>query len=315
MATRLTARDTVLAVLVAIGWGANFAVIRLGVGEMPPLLLASLRFVVVFLIAAPFVPRRGIPWRSLIPIGLAMGVGQFGFLFVAISLGMPSGLAATVLQVQVVFTTLMAVAFLGERLSPKRIVGLAIAVCGIALIGLDIGTSATVVGFLMTIAAALSWATSNVLTRRLGEANGLSLVVWTTAVPPIPLMAASLLFEGPDAVGTALTHPTWGGAFTLAYLALVSTIFGYGVWNTLLGKYPASTVAPFSLLVPPVGLITGWLTFGETPDAPSLIGAGLVIAGIAVANLAFRHRRQRTTQGETPEPEATPAGVSAQPSA
>ncbi len=308
MHIRLTPRDTLLAVLVAVAWGANFAVIRLGVSEMPPLLLASLRFVVVFAIAAPFVPRRGIPWRSLIPIGLAMGVGQFGFLFVAISLGMPSGLAATVLQVQVVFTTLFAVAFLGERLNGRRIVGLSLAVAGIVLIGLDAGASATLVGFGMTIAAAASWATSNVLTRKLGASNGLSLVVWTTAVPPIPLFLLSLTFEGPEAVGSALTHPTWGGAFTLAYLALFSTLFGYGVWNTLLAKYPASTVAPFSLLVPPVGLITGWLAFSEVPDVPSLIGAALVVAGIAVANIVVSRRRVAPRVAEErPERSAQPS--------
>ncbi len=314
MHARLTPRDTLLAVLVTIAWGANFAVIRLGVADMPPLLLASLRFVVVFALAAPFVPRRGIPWRSLIPIGLAMGVGQFGFLFVAIALGMPSGLAATVLQVQVVFTTLFAVAFLGERLTARRIAGVLIAVAGIVLIGLDAGASATVVGFALTVAAAACWATSNVLTRRLGAVGGLSVVVWSAAVPPIPLFALSLMFEGPTEIAAALTHPTWGGAFSLAYLALLATLFGYGVWNTLLGRYPASTVAPFSLLVPPVGLLTGWLAFDEVPDVPSLLGAGLVIAGIAVANIVVARRRprsvSRTPAAEDPEPEE-PARVPA----
>ena len=66
MPSRLTTRDALLAALAAVVWGANFAVIRLGVEDVPPLLLAALRFTLVFAIAAPFVPRRGIPWRRLI---------------------------------------------------------------------------------------------------------------------------------------------------------------------------------------------------------------------------------------------------------
>lgn len=293
MPSRLTTRDALLAALAAVVWGANFAVIRLGVEDVPPLLLAALRFTLVFAIAAPFVPRRGIPWRRLIPIGIALGVGQFGCLFVAISLGMPSGLAATVLQAQAVVTTVLAVAFLGERLTVRRIAGLAIAVAGIVLIGLDIGASTTVIGFALALGGAASWAVSNVLTRRLGNVGGLSLVVWSSAASPVPLFALSLIFEGPAEIGAALTHPTWGGAFAVTYLVLAATLLGYGIWNSLLGRYPASTVAPFSLLVPPVGLLTGWLAYGETPTPLALVGAALVVGGIAVANVVIRRRRAK----------------------
>lgn len=287
-AARLAPRDALLGVLVAVIWGCNFALIRWGVEDVPPLLLAALRFTFVFAIAAPFVPRRGIPWKFLVPIGLALGVGQFGFLFVAIDQGMPSGLAATVLQVQAVFTALLAITFLGERLSGRAIGGLAIAVGGLVLIGADSGASATVLGFALTIAGGLCWAVSNIVTRKAGKVNGLSLVVWSSAVPPIPLYALSLLIEGPSRDLEALRHPTLAGIVAVLYIGIMATIVGYGLWNRLLSRYPASSVAPFSLLVPPVGLFVGWLTFAETPDVPSLIGAALVITGIAVANVRFR---------------------------
>src|SRR5204863_2296843 len=110
-------RHVLLALAVAVVWGVNFVVIHVGLDSFPPLLFAALRFILVAL-ALPFVPRPGVPVRYVVAVGAFMSAGQFGFLFLGIAHGMPAGLASLVIQLQVVFTVALAVAFLGERPRP-----------------------------------------------------------------------------------------------------------------------------------------------------------------------------------------------------
>lgn len=295
------------AVLVAVIWGVNFVVIDVGLGHFPPLLFAALRFTFVALPAVFFVRRTGVPARWVVVIGLFLGVGQFGLLFVAMSAGMPAGLAALVLQTQALFTVLFAVVLLRELPSRRQLVGIAIAVVGMVLIGVERRASVPLLALLLTIAAGASWATSNIATRLARPRDGLSLVVWASLVPPIPLAALSLLVEGPAADAAAFRHVSWSGVGALAYIVVLSTLVAYGLWTMLLGKYPASQVAPFTLLVPVVGIAAAWLLLRERPGIGELAGALVVLAGLAVVS-GLRPRR-RTAQPLT-EPAAEAARVS-----
>jgi O-acetylserine/cysteine efflux transporter len=73
------------------------------------------------------------------------------------------------------------------------------------------------------------------------------------------------------------------GVAALAYVIVVSTFFGYGSWYRLMSRYPASTVAPFTLLVPVVGILTAWLVRGEHPTWGELLGSLIVLVGLALA--------------------------------
>jgi O-acetylserine/cysteine efflux transporter len=118
--------------------------------------------------------------------------------------------------------------------------------------------------------------------------NQLAFVVWASLVPPLPFLLLSAWLEGPDAMQTALHHFGWQAFASVAYLAWVATLFGYGVWTRLLSRYPANRVAPFTLLVPLVGLTTGWVVFGEALQPIHFAGGGLLMAGLLL-NL-FGHR-------------------------
>lgn len=277
-------RHVLLALLVVLIWGLNFVVIHVGLESFPPLLFVALRFGLL----APLgllVLRRGpgVPARWVVAIGLFLSAGQFGLLFVSIDRGMPAGLASLVLQSQVLFTLAIAVAALGERPGRTQLVGAALALGGIVLIAAGRAAAVPLGALALCVAAGASWGVGNICTRVARAPDPLALVVWSALVPPLPLLALSLAIEGPERIGDALAGPAAGGLLALAYVILASTVVAYGAWTWLLARHPASSVAPFTLLVPVVGIASAWIALGERPGAAELAGAAVVLAGLALA--------------------------------
>lgn len=287
-------REILLALFVVVAWGVNFVIIEVGLGTMPPLLLAALRFAVAAL-PAIFIPRPAVPWPRFIFIGLVLFTGQFGLLFLSMKVGMPAGLASVVIQSQAFLTGPIAALVLGEKISPRQMGGTAIAFLGLAAIATTAGGGGvTLIGLLLSLGAALCWAVGNVALRGAGKVDMFAMVTWLSIVPPLPLLALSYLFEGPRAIEAAFLHMGWIGVGAVAYIAIVSTNIGYGMWAYLLKLYPAAQVAPFSLLVPIVGIISAALLLGEQFGPVRLAGMVLVFAGLIVAVFPFNRFRSRT---------------------
>lgn len=278
----MSPKDLLLALVVIIVWGLNFVVIKVGLDDMPPMLLGALRFMLAAFPAILFVKRPQIPLRWLLLYGLTISLGQFAFLFYAMSVGMPAGLASLVLQSQAFFTLLFAALFLGERLRAANLFGLLVAAAGLLLIGLQGDRLMTMAGFALTIGAASMWALGNIVTRKLGKVNLVGLVVWGSLVPPLPFLALSWSLEGPEAIEAALRGINLDSILVLIYLAFGATILGYGLWSRLLSRYPASQVAPFSLLVPVVGLTSSALLLDERLGPLQVLGALLVMLGLLI---------------------------------
>ncbi|WP_434628236.1 EamA family transporter [Chromobacterium sp. CV08] len=278
--------DVAQALAIVLVWGVNFVVIKWGVAGVPPLLLGALRFALVALPAVFLVRRPALPWRYLALYGLTVGVGQFGCLFSAIKLGMPAGLASVVLQSQAFFTLLLARLVLGEPWRRSQLAGLTLALGGLALIGIGKGGDMTALGFGLTIAAATSWAASNIVVRAIGRAGfkvePLGLVVWSSLVPPLPFLLLSMWLEGGERIAGALRGFDGQSLFAVAYLAFAATMLGYGLWSRLLARHAAARVAPFSLLVPVVGLLASHWLLGESLTPAQLAGSGLLMAGLVV---------------------------------
>ena len=276
----------VTALVVTALWGFNFVVIAVGVREVPPLLLACLRFVLAAVPAVFFVKRPQVGWKLLVTYGLFLGVGQFGFLFTAIQWGSPAGLSSVILQSQAFFTALLAVAFLGEKFRWYHGVGLIVAGAGLVLMGWTKtpsgGFSVPWPALVLLILAALMWAVANITAKKMGKVDTLGLMVWSSLVPPLPLFLLSWFIEGGDAVTLALSHLSWLSLGSIAYLAFLSTLLGYGLWNWLIVKKGASSVALFSMLVPVFGVSSAWLVLGETLTPGHFVAAGLILAGLAI---------------------------------
>ncbi|MEX3841012.1 EamA family transporter [Paraburkholderia sp. BR10882] len=282
----MSPKDLLLALIVVLAWGVNFVVITVGLHGVPPLLLGALRFMLAAFPAVLFVKRPQLPLRWLLAYGATISLGQFAFLFTAMYVGMPAGLASVVLQAQAFFTLGFAAVFLRERFHAQDVIGLLIAAGGLALIGLQsMGGGAqgmTIAGFVLTLCAACMWALGNIVTKKVGKVDLVGLVVWASLVPPLPFLVLSYSMEGPQRMAAALSGIGMTSVGAIFYLAFVATLIGYSLWSRLLSKYPASQVAPFSLLVPIVGLASASLLLGEQLTAAEIGGAVLVMGGLAV---------------------------------
>nr|AMJ35722.1 EamA-like transporter family [uncultured bacterium] len=293
----MTRKDGLLALLVVVVWGLNFVVIKMGLHNMPPLMLAGLRFLLVAFPALLFVARPKIPLKLLLGYGLTISFGQFAFLFCAIKFGMPAGLASLVLQVQAFFTIILGAFVFGERLQGKQLAGISLAVFGVLVLieGSLNGQHVALLGFMLTLAAGLSWACGNIFNKLIMQHESrpgiMSLVVWSALIPIVPFMAASFILDGPQVMLKSLVEIDLTTILSLIYLALVASIIGYGIWGSLLGRYETWRVAPLSLLVPVVGLASAALLLDETLSALQLCGAGLIMAGLYINFFGLRVRR------------------------
>ncbi|MFI5754577.1 EamA family transporter [Streptomyces sp. NPDC051569] len=275
-----------LAVLVTAVWGVNFVVVEVGLGHFPPLLFSALRFLAAALPAVFFVGRPKVAWTWVAGVGLTLGVAKFGLLFIGMDRGMTAGLSSLVLQIQAVFTALFAAVALGERPGARGLLGMAVALTGIAVAAADEGASGPLIAFTLVIAAAACWGVSNVLTRKASPPDALNFMVWVSVVPVLPLLGLSLLTEGLDADLAALRALDGTGAGVIFYVAWVSTVFGFGAWGFLLRRYPASSVAPFSLLVPVFGMSSAALLLGESVSVPRCCAAALLVGGVALTSMS-----------------------------
>lgn len=292
-------RDQALAVLVAVLWGVNFVAIHEGLADVPPFLFLAIRFVLVAFPLVLFIPRPRASWQAVLAVGTFMSLGQFGLLYLALDTGMPAGLAALVLQAQVVFTMLIAWGALGERSSARQLVGAGIGTAGLVTVAVGFGADASIVPLLVTVAAAFSWAVGNVVARSAKVESGLSLVVWSALVVPVPCFAISLVVDGPTEIGDALAGFGWAAVLSTLYTVVGASLVGYTIFNGLMAKHPAGAVVPFILLVPPVGMLTAWLALDEVPGAVELAGGVLMMVGVGIAVTTFGPRRR-------PAPELTP---------
>jgi O-acetylserine/cysteine efflux transporter len=279
-----------LALAVVAVWGSNFVVIALALAKLPPLLLATLRFACAFVPGAFLLRRPRLPLATLASYGLAIGVGQFALLYLAMTRFISPGLASLVVQTQVFFTIGIAFVALREGLHPHQAAALALAACGIAWIASHTEGDATPLGLALVLCAALGWATGNVIGKRAQPEDMLAFTVWSSAFAVPPLLALSLVFEGAPAIGAGLRGAdAWVWAAVL-FQGWGNTLFGYGAWNWLLSRHPVATIAPLSLLVPVVGMAgSAWL-LGESLPAWKLGAAVLVVGGLALNALWPRVR-------------------------
>jgi O-acetylserine/cysteine efflux transporter len=305
-------RDRLLAALVAVLWGVNFVAVDFSLKQFPPFLLVAIRYGLIAIPTLFLVKRPGVKLRWLLGYGIGFGALQFGFLFAAMDAGMPPGLASLVLQASAPFTVVLAAVWLRERLTLVQGIGIGVAVAGLGIIAAERAGVSGLLPVILTLCGALGWAFGNICSRQARPENPMRLALWMSVVPPLPMLAVSLLVEGPERVGrslsTAFTPEAVPALIGLAYTVLLATVVATGIWTTLMKRNPSSRVAPFSMLVPVAGFTCAWLVLGEVPAIGDLIGGVIVVAGVFVATVAWRPKRRLPAVVEPEESPTATAG-------
>ncbi|MEI8295559.1 MAG: EamA family transporter [Alphaproteobacteria bacterium] len=288
----MTLFHTFLAVVVAACWGFNFVNVKVGLQELPPILFSGLRFVFSLLLIL-VIPKPAVSWGILGRIAVFHWILSFTMIFLSMQLGLSSGIASLVHQTQVFFALGIAVLFFRKPVTRYQFCGVLLAFSGMIVIGLDtqlntqgnIQDSITVIGLLAALAAALSWAIANIFYQQIGKADALAVIVWSSLIPPIPLLALSLVFEGPELIISSLTNVSWVGISCVLYATIASTWIGASIWGPLTRTYGAHIVAPYSLLIPIFGILSGWLFLDEALSPTLGLACALVFTGLAINHL------------------------------
>lgn len=277
----MTLRDMTMAALTAVIWGLGFVAVKLGLESFSPAQLTALRFVIACL-PVLVVPRPPVSWPMLVAIGLTLFTGQFLLLFFAYVAGLPPGVAAVTQQIQVFFTVALAAVFLRDVPTRRQSIGMLVAFCGLALIGLTVGGDLTLSGLGLALAAAFSWAVGNILVKRVGKVPMLPLMTWLSLVPPLPALLVSGFDNRAPWIFTAILDASWISIAAAIYLAVFATTFAYAMWGHLLARYPSAVVAPFALMAPCAGIASSALVFGEAFPPIRYAGMTLILAGLAI---------------------------------
>lgn len=271
-----------LTLLVVLIWGFNFIVIKLGIDAMPPFLLGFVRFFLTSIPAVFFIKRPATPFMYVILYGFIMFAMQFALLFLGMKSGLTPALTSLTVQIQVFFTLLLAFIFLKEKIKPWELLSSFIAFGGIALAAVYTAGSENIHGLELVIGAAFAWGCGNIISKKIGQVDMISLVVWGSLIAWPILLILSLFIDGVDTFMITFTHLTWTGIGCILYIAYLSTFFAFVVWSFLLSRYPIGAIAPFTLLIPILAIFFSVWLLGEPLEVWKIIAATLVIGGLCI---------------------------------
>jgi len=275
--------DILAAVAVNLAWGLNFAVTKLGLGEMPPMLLVALRYGLTAVLLAPWLRWPTGQFWPVAAISFTLGFMHFSLMFTGLS-GVDASVAAIAVQIQVPFSALLAFLFFRDAIGWRKAAGGGLAIGGIVLIAGAPNEAPDPFYLSLTILAALMWAISAIQVKRLGSIDTLTLNAWIALLAAPQLLLGSALIEG-ERWGEVAEAGFWGWA-SIVYMAVAVTVFGYGLWYRLIQRYPVTTIMPLSLLAPTFGVAAGIVILDEPATLEKFIGGALTLAGVAIVILS-----------------------------
>ena len=266
-----------LAVFVTIIWGSTFAVIEIGMQGFPPIFNAALRFFTASIPLVFFFKKPDVSWGFLLLFGMNY-VLMFSLMYVGMKLGMPSGLTSLVLQSAVLFALILSALALKEYPNKIQLIGVFTGLAGIALIATDKESFSSITAFVLVVGAAFFYGASSIIMKRAGKIDMLALLIWGCLIPPLPLFGLSLLLE--QGQWQALINISAMGGFSIYYTSLPGTVVAFAIWGSLLKRYPANMVVPFSLFIPVFGILTSYILLDEQITATAAIACGIIFVGL-----------------------------------
>jgi O-acetylserine/cysteine efflux transporter len=297
----MTKRDRVLTTFLILFWGTNFTVTKIGIVSVPPMLLASLRYIMVSIPAIFFIRRPKVGFLIATGYALTIGVGQYACLYYALHIGMPAGLSSVLIQFSAFLTIILSSIFFGEKIRLRQLYGLVIAMVGLILIGIASLFSQTggvsIYAIVLIIIAACFWSISSLIVKSAAKRAAtkgekidmFGLVVWSALVPPVPMLLLGLTMNTSSELLTAVKNINLNSVLSILFIAWCTTIYGAGIWNYLLSKYEINKVAPLSLLVPVIGLIVAQIILNEKLNLLQWSGSIIILIGLMITNINFNN--------------------------
>ncbi len=276
-------RDFILLAAVCFVWGLNLVVTRWVVADagVPPIFFAGMRFAGIFLVLFWFL--RPIPKHLGTLFLIAMGIGAVHFALLFLGLANAEASAVSVVgQLGVPFSTLMSMAFLGEKVGWRRGLGIMLAFAGAILIAVDPTTFQLTYGLLYVVVAALVASGAGILMKRMPSISALQMQAWIGLFSFAPLFAVSGLLESDQNGWAAFIDGGWLVWAATAFAVLGVSVFGHGGFYTLIKKYDISLLSPLTLMTPIWGVILSVVLLGEVLTLQLVVGAAISLGGVFV---------------------------------
>ena len=282
----MSPRDFLILVLVCLAWGLNNVVTKIVVGHwgFPPLAFVALRFAIVFALSWRWLLPAPRPLWRIMAVGLMMGGAGFALLSLGMRTASPSA-AAIVMQINVPVTTLLSVALLGERIGPRRGIGILLTMAGALLVIWRPGAFALSPGLLLVAAGAAAGSLGAVMMKQMRDVRPLQFQAWVAFSSLLPLLAATSLFEGGQ--GSAAAAVGWPLLAAILYSALVGSIAAHTAFYWLIARYEANLLAPLTLMTPLATIGLGILITGDPFDARMAAGTVLALAGVLLVAIRW----------------------------
>ena len=288
--------------IIYLVWGSTFLAIRIGVAEVPPFLLAALRFLIAGLVLYGWAILRREPmpsrqqWKSISLMAVLIFVFDYGLLFWA-EQRVPSGIAAVMIALSPAFTALSEMVILGtQRLTLRLALALGIGLGGVALLMTDSlnlgGAPVDRLGALALIFAAVSWSVAAALARKLPlpsskvMSSGAQMLVGGAFLALAAVGLGELGGFDPGAVSLR----AW---LSLLYLIVPGSIIAFTAYVWLLQRESPTKVGTFAYVNPVVAVLLGYFLADEALDARTVLGTACVLVSVVVIT---------TTRGVTASP-------------
>lgn len=274
--------DLLLAIAVMAIWGFNFSMIKMGVTNVHPLLATAARFALAVMPAIFFIARPNVQWRYLVSYGLVFGVGIWGMASWSITAGLSSGISSVLLSTNVIIGMIVGVWVFKEQASTRKITGAVLAMVALLVLVMSTTGNVTLAGVVLIMIAACSWTLMGVIVKASKTTQAFAFNVWGMLFAPIPLVLFATALHGEQILWSSLDNWDWSTTVAVLFQAYPTTLFGYWVWNRTLIKYPLSTAAPLTLLVPVFALISGYFMYDEVLSVAQVVASGLFLVGIGL---------------------------------
>ncbi|MDN3616448.1 EamA family transporter [Vibrio gallaecicus] len=293
--------DLFLAIFVMAIWGFNFSMIKLGITEVHPLLATAARFTLAVIPAIFFIRKPNVAWRYLFAYGLVFGVGIWGMASWSITAGLSSGMSSVLLSSNALISMAVGIFIHKEKASMRKVIGAVTALVALLVLISATNGNITLDGLMFIMIAASCWTVMGMIVKASQTTQAFAFNVWGMLFAPIPLVLFAVSLYGPGIIWHALDVWDFNTTVAVVFQAYPTTLFGYWVWNRLLIRYPLSTTAPLTLLVPVFALISGYFMYDEVLNIAQIVTCILFLIGVGLIVKPGREMKQEPMSAKLQE--------------